>query len=329
MSTIELKHRSIQFIACGGAGINAIRRYRENHPHNQEALAAESYVYVDTSIANLEGVAADEAFLIEGADGSGSDRAKNAMAIKSAIPDLMMKYRPADVLVVVFSLAGGTGSAAGPMILEALLAAGHTAIGVCTSTHDSTRRTKNTVGTLTGLEQAVKRLNRSIVIVHKENDRKLSLVENDLEVVYSLGCLSVLASGRNGSLDSADIRNLFNFDTVTHHNPMLAELRIFPSEEKLLEAHTRVLAIASLLKDEKSTPPDIKADYDTTAFQPLNSGFSNSLYFAVTSEGLKKRFEELRKMRDDVSLLEKTQAPIASISSGKEVVDKDTGLVYD
>lgn len=326
---IELRQRSITYYAFGGSGINIVRAYRENQPKQADICAQQTFCFADSSISNLEGVEKAETYLLKGTDGSGGNRAKNAGAIMAALPELMTEHRPSDLNIVVFSLTGGTGAAGGPLLLEALLAAGHNAVGVCVFSSESTRRLKNGISTLTGLELAVQRINRPINLFYRENDRTLTHDENNIQAVFALGALAIMASGRNGSLDSADISNLFDYQNVTHHKPMLTRLEIYAKEEDLLKDHQRVIAIASLLQSNKNVAPMVESDYDATAFQPEGTPYQNPFYFTISSGSLKARFDELALIRDDVGMKEKIVAPIARLSNGNEKVDQGTGLVFD
>ena len=106
-NVITATQREIVYYACGGTGINLTRRYRENAQLESGISAKERFAYVDTSIANLHNVQADEVFKLEGVDGSGKDRSRNAAAVKQNLPSIMLQHQPGDMNVVIFSAGGG------------------------------------------------------------------------------------------------------------------------------------------------------------------------------------------------------------------------------
>ena len=142
---INVKPRTIRMYACGGAAINQLRAYRDNHPADPEAHGDEKYSFIDTSFANLGGTSVSETFTLKDADGSGSDRRKNAALIKAALPEIMMNHQPGDFNIVIFSLSGGTGSTSGPIILEELLKSGKNAIAITSATFTSGKKSRNAI----------------------------------------------------------------------------------------------------------------------------------------------------------------------------------------
>jgi len=326
---IAARTRTLRFIACGGTAINLLRNYRDNKPKDSDALSEEHYSYVDTSIANLKGVSNDEVYLLQGVDGSGSDRPKNAKAIKTALPEIMVKHGAADFNIVIFSAAGGTGSVAGPMILEHLLGDKKNAIAIVIGSHDSLKRTTNTIGTLQGLEAAVARLGRPIVMHYKENELDKPHAVNNRGPQFVMQTVSMLTSGKNDHLDSADVNNLFNFHTVTHHAPSLAMLNVYANAEQLTEKVKAPIAFAALVRDSEEVVPQLGPDYDTVGYLPSSkTAYDNSFYFVVTTDALAGVFTELNSKRENATKQQKVQAKTTSLLGGDTKHDEDTGLVF-
>ena len=108
---ISNNHHSLRFYACGGTAGNLLQAHTKILSIHKDAHAEELYTYVDTGTANLEGVESSQVFVVEGAggkQGSGKDRSRNAKLIKEALPNIMLKHKPADINVVIFSSAGGS-----------------------------------------------------------------------------------------------------------------------------------------------------------------------------------------------------------------------------
>lgn len=331
---IGIKNRSVRFYACGGQSTNMLRRYRENQALETAAIRAqEHYSFIDTSIANLQNVAVEETFLVtrpDGGeiDGSGSDRRANAEAIMASLPSILIQHPPADLNVVCFSAAGGSGSVCAPLLLERLLAEGQTVVAVVTGDHSSLKRTTNTISTLQGLEAAVQRLGRPIVIYYKDNDPTKSHSENDIVPQFVMSMLSVLGSGKNAHLDTADIRNMFDFHKVTHHKPCLAMLDVFAREEDLAEVKHAV-SYASLLRDSESLVPVVPCDYDKAGVLPESTApHRSSFYFTVTIDRLSGIFKGLLEKK---SLADKQRQVNTHTTSllGNNTQVSDLGLVFD
>lgn len=329
---ITHKTRTLRFYAAGGTAINLLRAYIENRPQDLTLLADEKYSYIDTSIANLTNVKAEDVYRLQGVDGSGKDRPKNAAAIVDALPDILLNHPAADFNIVIFSAAGGTGSVAGPLMLENLLKEGKNACAIVVGSHDSLKATTNTIGTLQGLEGAVGRLERPVVMHYKENDLDQPHSTNNTSLLGVMQTLSMLVSGKNAHLDSADVNNLFNYHTVTHHQPALAMLDVYGEAAPLLEASKakRPIALAALLRTSEEVVPRINPDYDTVGYLPegVKPAPEHSFYYVVSTTALDGVFTELNSKRD---LAEKqkqvTSKPTSLLGKGVEA-DKKSGLVF-
>jgi hypothetical protein len=325
---INVRPRTIRFYACGGTAINQLRAYRDNHPGEPRLHGDEKYSYIDTSFANLDGALMSETFTLKEADGSGSDRKKNAARIVGVLPEIMLAHQPADFNVVIFSLSGGTGSVAGPIILKELLAKGHKAVGVTSAAFTSGKKSSNAIDTLTGLELAVASVGRPVVLSYTPNDPNKTDSDNNIKPLFVLQTLAKLASGKNGHLDSSDVANLFDFHTVTNYKPSLALLDVYAGEEQLKSDVTNAIGIAGLLKDRTSVMPAINAAYDTVGYLPEdNREFANSFYFVVSIEKLNGVVKDMSERKAQAELKERVTNTVSTLATAGVVVDEATGLV--
>lgn len=332
---IEAQVRNVRFYGCGGTGINILRRYREGKSLEGEAIRAnELFSYIDTGIANLHNIVASEAYVVTSSnpdheDGAGKDRRAWAADIKAALPQIMLAHTPGDLNVVIFGTAGGTGSVAGPLLLEALLAEGYNAVGIAIGNHDSLKATTNTISTLQGLETAVQRLGRPVVIHYKENDPMVTHSQNDIVPQFVMAALSVLSSGRNAHLDRSDVRNFFDYNKVTHHAPALAMLDVYVREDDLTASIEHAITYAALLKSEADLAPRIPNDYDTVGYLPLTPQPQlNSYYFAVTTNRLAEIFRVLIDKRQAADKQKQVGQKSTSLLGGATSAN-DLGLVLD
>lgn len=291
---IALNARSIRFWNVGGTGINLARSYRADQPKNSEQLANEQFAYIDTSFSNMGGASEEDFFVINEGKGLGKDHVQGNKIFDAELPNIRARFKPADLNVVTFGLAGGTGATGGRKLLASLLADGHNAIGLVIGSHDSDRATGNTISAMMNMERDVKKVNRPIVISYHENDRTLSLSKNNTAPLFVMRLLSILASGKNKHLDISDIVNFFNYSTVTHHQPALAMLDVFAGEEPLMKSAKNLIAIAALLKSDEDVMPNVQATYDTVGYLPEEGRvFDNSFYYTISTSGLAPTMKKL------------------------------------
>lgn len=318
--------RTIRYYAAGGTGINLLRSHRESAVLSQEiGVAEELFSFIDTSFANLHNVERNETFTLKGVDGSGSDRPKNAAAIKKALPEIMLANPAADMNVVIFSSAGGTGSVAGPIILEELLRQGKSLVAIVIGSHTTVKRTTNTIGTLTGLEKTSEAVGRPIVMYYYENDLTKSDADNNIKPSFVLGSLGTLCSGHNKAMDSSDIANALDYNNVTHHEPGLAMLNVVTKTE---DVKGSVISYLALLKDEEQIPPHFEADYDKTGYMPADVRTQNNFYYTVSTEPLSELFDALVKKREKIAA-QKQVGKVATKLGGASTYVDETGLVFD
>lgn len=328
---IKAALRSVRFYACGGTGINLLRTYMDDQPKNADLLAKELYTFVDTSFANMNGMSDRDIYKLKNVDGSGADRRKNAKAISAAAPEILLTHPAADLNVVVFSLAGGSGSVAGPILLQRLLSEGKSAIGVVIGDVSSPKWARNTIDTLAGMQIYAATSGRPVVVHYHENDPLVSLDENNSKSIMVMRAISIFASGRNGHLDSSDVGNMFDYHNVTAHKPGLALLDVALKEEELVKIAREPIAFAALLPTRESVSPQIGAPYRTVGYLPeTNPSYNNGFYFVVSTEHLSDTIDKLVEKKEVLERAEAVQskaAPLASLAGNGVEVDTETGLI--
>lgn len=317
--------RTIRYYGCGGTGINLLRSHYENKRLQSDVTAKEEFTFIDTSLANLHNVEISETFTLKGLDGAGGDRRKNVEAILAVLPKILVEHAPADLNIVIFSTAGGTGSTSGPLLIEELLRQGKAVLAIGIGSHTSIKRTTNTIETLTGLEGAVDRTGRPIVMFYHENDLTKSDIDNNLKANFVLNSIGLVASGLNKSLDSSDFNNALDYHRVTHNRPGLA---MFDVATKIDDIKSPVISCIALLKDEKQVPPAIDADYDKAGYLPAGHGSENNFYYTVSTEPLSELFEVLKKKKATILMQKKTSQETTRLSDDSSKTHA-SGLVFD
>ena len=141
MSTIQPKGR-VRLYAAGGCGLNIGGQLAAHRDRNETAFANLDIVYVDTSKSNLRnGIDAANVYLIPDLDGSGKVRSENHAEIGQHIRQILHKFSPADLNIVLSSAAGGSGSVIAPLLASELLASDAPTIVIARPTRVSMPRT--------------------------------------------------------------------------------------------------------------------------------------------------------------------------------------------
>jgi hypothetical protein len=153
---------SVAVAGVGGAGINLSRMLAG-------AKNVAEVKFFDTSSTNIR--PGEKVKILANGSGSGSNRAENARELEAAIPLLTPEdLNPTDVLIVVFSLAGGSGSTAGPLMIRHYADQGIRVVGVAIADTSSSIGAKNTMNTLKTLSAITKNNNIYLPMIIVSND---------------------------------------------------------------------------------------------------------------------------------------------------------------
>lgn len=317
---VILEAKTVRFWLVGGTGVNLGRSYRFDQPTNQGQLAKELFAFIDTSFSNMSGASKDDLLVINGGRGLGKDQAKGIEVFDAEIGNIMAKFEPGLLNVVVCGISGGTGSTGGRKVIEKLHADGQKVIAILISSHDSDRSTLNTIGCIMNLQKAVRRTQRPLAAYYYENQRSMSLPDNNTAPLFVMRLLSILGSGKNGHLDDSDVQNFLDYHLVLkNRKPALNLLSVYAGEEKLPKDDSSIISFAALLKSKDDVPPQVIAGYDTVGYLPEDDRkFDNSFYYTLSSSGFDPIMEKLNKDLERYtreSLADKKQVSL---------IDKDT-----
>jgi len=327
---IEAKAQEVKFWAVGGTGINQLKAYRSDQPKNSLQLANETFIYVDTSFANMVGSAADNFFVVNDGKGLGKNQVEGDRIFEAEIPKLMLKHKPAKVNVVFYSLSGGTGSTGGRRLVRAIAETGAIVIAIVTGDYKSDRSTGNSLGSLINLERDLAEINAEYAVSYHKNDPKKSLADNNETALRIARWISMFASGKNAHIDENDIRSFFKYSENTRHKAQLALLEVFVREEDLLAAtaDSPVISYGALMKSHDSIVPDVDAAYDTVGYLPEEGrAFDNSFYYTLSGLRMKPILAELKttlaEFKQKVGITEQPEtlldAPAVSGQKGSTV----------
>lgn len=316
----------IRVYACGGGGINIAKEFIQAG-HTAD-VADIRVALVDTSDSNMEDSLLDHSWLFDDTDGAGAIRTNIDKVVAKAVPSILRKFTPGDLNIVVFTLSGGTGSVAGPLLMEALLKDGQNVVGVVIGSRQSWRHAKNTISTVKTLDRICRVTERPVVLHIGMNDG-LADAAADREATLVISSLCMLSSRRNHGLDTADVTSLLNFHHSTSTPPQLARLHIFSEAD----AYDKVMdkggiSSAFLLRDRNEVTPTAFTPYNTFGvITPLIKS-NHSLYFGIENGTLPDLLKYMDTLASELESQKRTASKAVSFFSDDDTIT-ESGIVDD
>lgn len=311
----------VAIYGCGGGGINIAKEYI--NANLTADIAKLSIALLDTSDSNLSEGNLDNFYAFSSpdgvVDGSGKVKAKNAELIERSIAEVIRKFPPKAMNIIVYTASGGTGNVAGYILHRTLLAAGHDVVSVIIASAESERTAKNTIGTLMDLGDLAQDLGKPVVIHYNMNSPTMTRAMVDQEAHLMVTSLAVLASRRNYGLDTADLKSFLNY-TLPRPDiaPSLARINVYDNIEAFNKQVVEPISVAYLKRSADEAQPEAFAPYFCDGILPDVAQVSN-LFFAIETNSLYAVHGELTKLRDELASRESTRqaAPaFGSISTG-------------
>jgi len=301
--------------ACGGAGVNLGQRV------NPEMIQP---CYVDTSQSNrTEALDQDLCYFIEELDGSGKNRKENYSVIAKEVENILARYQPGDFNIVLFSMAGGSGSVIGPLVIKALLEAGETAVAVLVGSDDSAISVTNTINTLKSLESVSVMVGQPVVTVYHENTAGVPRKVIDDEVEFVLHALTELTSQNNRELDTQDLTNWVQYHKVCPVRPQLSALSVFDNRQEAAK-QIEPISVASLYADPDKDNPFGSPHYATVGYPREGTmQLSDQLHFVINTADIEETFNHLTERQSELN------KAYSSYRQRKAVVDVDDDVTGD
>jgi len=170
----EQDHPTVHIYGCGGCGTNLINKIRSFLPNDIFCRI------VDTSKSNLTG-AEGHVDIIDGS-GSGKVRAANLERINKFISsEMFTKEIPGEINIVVFSLSGGSGSIAGPLLIKELHRRNKTVVAVVITDTSSQLDTENTSKTFQSLQNICEHDKIYLPVMVFDNEHRRSVVDDTIK----------------------------------------------------------------------------------------------------------------------------------------------------
>lgn len=154
--SVGQKVPTVCLIGCGGCGLNIVQKAKFADPDLSEKYQT---LLIDTSESNLMETDSGDRFLVDnGSVGSGKFRAKNYVPIITSMTKLIsdLKYKLADINIIVFSTSGGSGSVIAPILSQKLLDLDKKVIMLVVSSEDSKIDIVNNLNTYQSLYNIAK-----------------------------------------------------------------------------------------------------------------------------------------------------------------------------
>lgn len=311
----------MRIYGCGGAGINIASAFADGREYPASALIQASFL--DTSRSNIKAmVAEDQIYILPNVDGSGKIRSENHLSISGAIKDMLVKHKPADFNVVIFSASGGSGSVIGPLILKELISRGETAVAVVIGSSESQLTTKNTLNTLKSLEAICKQIHYPIVMHYQHNHRNLKRSEVDANLRFAVAALAILASRQNEGLDRQDLFNWVNYTRTTDLQPSVALLDVCLNNEEVNKVKNPV-SIASLFADPDQEPLDVTPEYHCDGYVALPQEFQAvNMHFVISLDDVGSVAQGVSETLRNLDEVHRSRlAPATIISKDDHITD--------
>ncbi|QDJ97195.1 putative tubulin-like protein [Aeromonas phage D6] len=293
---------------CGGVGIKVGNLFSAV---SRQSRHVDQIVALDSSNANK---AVDDCFPIErleGAEGSGSDKRANMHLYKPFVKQVLSKYPPNKLNIVVFTGSGGTGSGIGPHVMREFLEAGIPALAMVIGDDSSMKELDNTVSTLRSLAAQTK-LGVPVCFTYHLNRPELTHSAVNQQVVQSIDSALLALNLDNVSIDYADISNLFFFSRVVNADPILTQMTFLTDTD--LDKYDRqpIAAISVFAKEDDMRAPFPGLMYRKAGtFSEANAGFEESCHVVLdhgsTLAELETMMESHKKRTDGIGSRFKVQ----------------------
>jgi hypothetical protein len=253
-------------VGCGGAGINLAQHF----VNTGEAGYAEIDVFtVDTSRSNLtDKLDPSKVYLFDGMDGSGKLRAVNYEQISERAKELVQKIGTPDIINVIHSASGGSGSVIAPVLVSELVKKGRPLTVTLIGSTGSRIEIENTLKTLKSYAAISDSTGVPIAVTYFENSASNPRGSVDQQVRMHVIMTSLFFSGKHRELDTADLQHFLNYPKVTSYKPSMVKLDFFDGHEITLNKDEAIIGVVTLTDEDKSADIKHPIEYQAVGFLP-------------------------------------------------------------
>lgn len=289
-------NNTVTIYGAGGAGIDILTKLMRT---DLSEMATVREAYVDGSRSNVSErtvVDQDKWYFLEGVDGAGKIRKTNYDVTDRSISDILLKLKPSELNILIFSASGGSGSVIGPKLIEGLYAQGKAVLVFLVGSTESANTTENTMKTISSIRNIAIKNNQFANVAFESNENNVRNAEVDAIMIATIRAVLDLYSGKHHGLDSADVLTWARPVIGAGVRPELGLMEVFQDREDALEV-TAPISVAELYGDNKPTTGTIPADYNT--YGSRKRAGEDSLYFLIHTHGLNEILADLRQTYDD------------------------------
>lgn len=255
----------IKLYGAGGAGINQAKPFLGEA--TRPGYAQIDVALIDTSHSNIsEGTASENIYILPNVDGSGKKRAENHEEIANTVKDVLVKHKPADFNIVVYSGAGGSGSVYGPLLVNEMMRNNIPVLSIIIGNTTTAIEAKNTLNTLKTMDHLARSGGVPAVVSYIQNSKDRPRRVVDQMVNTSVTALALLTSRENNELDTADVANWVRYHNVTDVPAQLALLDIVVDEETAKDI-TDPVSIASIIDSGADAQIEFAPDYGCVGYK--------------------------------------------------------------
>lgn len=316
MSTLNL-------YCMGGCGVNIGLNFLKYAGRSDPGFAEINPYFIDASRSNVgKDIPDDMMYLVDGLDGSGKRRDSNYAALSECSREILHKFKPSDINVVLHGTGGGTGSTIGPILVSELLGRGESVIVLAVGSTASRIETDNTIKTLKSYEMISRKRELPVNVHYRENSGSMTRGRADYELQTAVTILAAIFSGANHELDSSDLKNFINYTRVTSYAPKLSYIDFF-SKDITIGKGQAIVSLVTLVDQKTSSDTPIPVEYQAVGFLPESTkklvdeniqlpihASVISGYFNQVIEGLEKKlatFDEARAVVIEKSIISNDQ----------------------
>lgn len=327
--------RNVRIFGCGGGGTNIAYALEKLRGNKELGFAEADIAYVDASRSNMRSdIPAKSVYLVDGIDGSGKVRSENHAEISLRIKDILLQFQPADLNIIIATLAGGSGSVIAPLLGRELLQRGVPTIFIGIGDTSTRLDTENTLKSIESFEAIAKATDTPTVLQYLQNSEQLSRSAIDTQVRAMVSSLCSLFSGENRELDSQDLSNWLKFSNpkVTTYRAQLATLHLLDGNDDFKDLGN-IISVASLLNEGETITLPTRPEYATWGYIPRGAAeavIKGAPYHFVIADGIiHDVIADLRGILAEMAAAQEARNAknrSRSILSNTSSID-DTGLV--
>lgn len=262
-----MKNNRVTIYAVGGCGINIVMPLMQVAAKDVKGYADLTFGMIDTSHSNLPDSGFESSFIHIGSrhdlvDGSGKIRKTNLPAARQAITDIIGRFEPGDLSIVVHSGSGGSGSLIANLLTKDLLSRGKNVVVVMIGSRTSVKEADNVRDTIMSYESMAVTHGRPVPCYFLDNSTYASMADVDTLARIMILFLSAVWSGENKGLDRMDLENFLNYQKVSEYAPAIVALELVSGINAITsDKHNPVTTVVTIVKEEEDHSPGIMVPY--------------------------------------------------------------------